>query len=120
MKKFKLVALLSFIMIVSITMVGCGNKDNGKAPDPGGDFSYDFVTVLLTESASAIDREWTPADFPEFAFSRIDNHGLIGSQKYMSFYLVEPSRDNVLKAIYQLNKRTEVFIAEVSGFDSPA
>jgi len=120
MKKLKLIALVALVMVASIIMVACNNKDNGKAPDPGGDFSYDFVTVLLTESASTVDKEWTPADFPEFAFSRIDNHGMIGSQRYMSFYLVKPSRDNVLKAIYQLNKRTEVFIAEVSGFDSPA
>ena len=120
MKKLKLFAVLPLVVITLIIFVGCGNKDTGKAPDPGGDFSYDFVTVLLIESASTIDKEWTPADFSEFAFSRIDNHGLIGSQRYMSLYLVEPSRDNVLKAIYQLNKRTEVFIAEVSGFDTPA
>jgi predicted nuclease with TOPRIM domain len=92
---------------------------SGKIQDPGGEFEYERVTVLLTAEASVLDKIWTPSDFPEFAFSEIENSGLIGNQRFLILYLAEPSRDNVLRAIYYLNKKPEVYIAEISFVETP-
>jgi len=100
-------------------MVGCENNDNCKVPDPGGEFSYDRVIVVLTEEASILDKVWVPSDFPEFAFSEIYEIGLIGPQRFLTFYLTEPSRDNVLRAVYVLRARAEVFAADLSTMDLP-
>ena len=124
MRKLKLIALLLFVMILSITMVGCGNKDNGKAPDPGGEFSYDRIPVLLTDAATIVDKEWVPADFPGFTFSKIDNGFYVGDEYikydggYLIFHLSEPSRDNVLRAIYYLNTRPEIKSATVDSIET--
>jgi len=96
------------------SMVGCENNDNGKVSGPGGNFEYDKVLVLLTDEASALGKLWALSDFPEFAFSEIENKGLIGSKAYLIFHLTEPSRDSVLEAIYKLRARTEVYVAELS------
>ena len=113
MKKVKLVALSLLLVITSGVMVAC--KSNGKIPDPGGDFHYDTILVQLTEEASLIDRQWTPADFPEYEFLRIEDKGkLIGSRTFLVFYLRKPSRNNVLRAIYQLEQREEVYSARVN------
>ncbi|MDR3012018.1 MAG: hypothetical protein LBU70_02260 [Chitinispirillales bacterium] len=87
-------------------------------PDPGGEFEYGKVLVLLTDEASALSKAWAPSDFPEFAFSEIEHRGLIDSKAYLIFHLIEPSRDNVLRAIYKLRARAEVCVAEVSGIET--
>jgi hypothetical protein len=99
----------------STCVVECKNNDNGKVPNPGCEFSYDRVSVVLTEEASILDKVWAPSDFPEFAFSEIYDIGLRGLRRFLTFYLTEPSRDNVLRAIYKLRARTEVCIANVAG-----
>ena len=104
MKKLRLIILLSFVMATSTMLVACSN---GKTPD-GGAFAYNRVLVFLTEAASAQNREWTPSDFPEFAFSEIVDNGPVGPRTFLTFYLSEPSRENVLRAIYQLEKRVEI------------
>ena len=119
MKRVKLVGMITLVIVASIALGACGNGDNqpsnGKIPDPGGEFSYNRIIVVLTSEASALNRKWAPADFPEFAFSKIDEIGPIGTQLFLSFYLAEPSRENVLRAIYQLRMRSEVFAADVDA-----
>ncbi|MCL2679319.1 MAG: hypothetical protein FWF18_03415 [Dehalococcoidia bacterium] len=136
MKKLKLIALLSLIALTSIVMVACNNTDNNNGspnpttetcknndewqiPDPGGEFTYDIVIVMLTDEASARDKTWAPSDFPKFAFSQIENKELTGSKRYLIFHLTEPSRENVLRAIYYLNTRPEIFSAEPNGIGYP-
>jgi len=106
------------VVMAGVGLVGCGG---GRIPDSGGNFPYDVVSVVLTEEASALSREWVPADFPEFKFSRIEDHGLVGinNLRYLSFYLMEPSRNNVLRAIYQLRKRIEIYSANVDSSMMP-
>ena len=118
MKKLILIGTLMMVVLVGVVMSGCGELDDDmKIPDPGGDFEYTKVMVTLTEKASARDKVWSPSDFPEFAFSEIENVGLIGNQKYLIFYLAEPSRDNVLRAINKLRKRPEIYSAKVDGIN---
>ncbi|MCL2410601.1 MAG: hypothetical protein FWC97_03055 [Treponema sp.] len=121
--------LITVFLAFAVLLSGCaeglfgGGRQAGaghdKIPDPGGDFTYDVVLVTFTEEASLLDKTWGPSDFPEFAFSEIraeerpDNLELIiqltgGWKRFMVFYLTEPSRDNVLRAIYHLQKRVEV------------
>ena len=133
-KKFTKFSLMFVILIAVFGLIGCavandppkngngngngyyngngnGNGENGnggKIPDPGGCFSYDRVIVILTEAATAQNREWTPADFAEFEFSEVDNRFVIGGRLYLVFYLAEPSRENVLRAVYRLRVRPEV------------
>jgi hypothetical protein len=104
------------------------NNDNDKVPDPGGEFSYDWVQVTLTEEASILDKVWMPSDFPEFAFSEIRNIRLTDPHSeniityphmYLLLYLTEPSRDNVLRAIYVLVSRPEVYMATVARLGGP-
>jgi hypothetical protein len=106
-------ASLREIALIDNTLFECG-----KVPDPGGNFVYNCVVVLLTEEATLIDKVWAPSDFPEFAFSEIRNGGLIGTQRFLVFYLTEPSRDNVLRAVCKLSARTEVYIAELTGIET--
>ena len=118
-KKFMLMLVLGVVVVMAgVGLVGCGG---GRIPDSGGNFPYDVVSVVLTEEASALSREWVPADFPEFKFSRIEDHGLVGinNLRYLSFYLMEPSRNNVLRAIYQLRKRIEIYSANVDSSMMP-
>jgi len=123
----KILFLLSVLTLLTFIAANCGDNksvvgskdnDNGKVLDPGGNFEYDRVLVLLTEEATLLDKVWAPSDFPEFAFSQIYDIGLIGTQRFLIFYLTEPSRDNVLKAIYKLGTRTEVYIAEFSSIET--
>lgn len=109
----KIVCVAMAVLMVEVMCVGC-KKNTDRIPDPGGNFTYDRVQVVLTEEASNLDNEWTPVDFPEFSFSRIENLGKIKSQSILIFYLTEPSRNNVLRAIYQLRKRAEIHTAEPS------
>ncbi|MCL2706754.1 MAG: hypothetical protein FWE97_01110 [Dehalococcoidia bacterium] len=122
MKKSTLIFLVTLIpalvTVLSITCLSNSRNDDRMISDPGGYFSYDTVMVLLTENASLIEKEWIPADFPEFAFSEIRDIGLIGDQRFLVFYLAEPSRNNVLRAVYQLNTRVEVAITEINAFDN--
>jgi hypothetical protein len=88
--------------------------EDGRVPDPGGEFEYGRVMVVLTEEASISDKIWAPSDFPEFAFSEVENIRLTDrSVFYLHFHLTEPSRDNVLRAIYILRSRSEVWITNV-------
>jgi len=112
MKELKLIAVLSLIMLTSIVMVACKKYDD-KIPDPGGEFDYTRVLVYLTDEVSAIDKEWAPADFSGFAFSRIVDCRGVGGAEHLFFYLTESSRDNVLKAIYYLRSRPEIKSANV-------
>ena len=86
----------------------------GKILDPGGEFEYEKVLVLLTEEASALDKTWAPSDFPEFAFSEIEYRWTLDNKKYLIFYLAEPSIYNVLRAIYYLKMQPEIYVAEMS------
>lgn len=123
MKKISL-SLSVLILLTFLTancgdnMLGCKNNNDGKVPDPGGNFEYERVLVLLTDEASALDKLWAPSDFPEFAFLKIENNGLIGSKAYLTFHLTEPSRDNALRAVYKLRARTEVYVAELSWIET--
>jgi len=124
MKKLKLMALLSLGVLVSGVMVACKNNDD-KILDPGGEFAYDTVSVGLSDASASIDKVWAPSDFPGFAFSKIDN-GFYANDVYykfddgyLVFHLTEPSRENVLRAIYYLKQRPEIKSAEVNSFGKP-
>jgi len=86
------------------------------------EFKYDEISVVLTKTAASLDKEWTLADFSGFAFSRIEDGVYINDVYYkysgMFFlHLAEPSRENVLKAIYYLNQRPEILCAELRYLD---
>ena len=90
---------------------------SGKISDPGGEFHYDRILVVLTDEASILDKVWAPTDFPGFAFSIIEDKRGVGGAEHLFFHLAEPSRDNVLIAIYYLKTRPEVKNANVVGLD---
>ena len=107
----------AILLLAGLFTAACQNKDgkeeehdimNGIAPDPGGDFDYTLVWVELTEAAAILDKEWTPSDFPGFAFSKIDVAYYVHPRGYLVFYLAEPGRENVLRAVYYLNQRPEI------------
>jgi hypothetical protein len=89
-----------------------------QIPDPDGDFMDDTVLVLLTEQASIVGKEWTPADFLEFEFSAVKDQFFIGARQYLVLRLAEPGRENVLRAIYQLMGRADVYIAQPNYISS--
>jgi len=124
----KILFLLSVLILLTFVVANCGdnksmvgskNNDNGKVPDPGGEFSYDMFFVFLTEEASLLDKVWAPSDFPEFAFLKIENIRLDHPYLALTIYLTEPSRDNVLRAIYYLRTIPEVFSANVARLEGP-
>jgi len=119
---FKTFCVAVVLVMIGIIFVGCGSprgKRNGMIPDPGGNFEYNRVLVLLTEEATLLDKAWAPSDFPGFAFSEVVNRWVLGGHRSLIFYLVEPSRKNVLRAIYYLNTKPEVYIAHISGIEYP-
>jgi len=116
MKKL-LFATVLMLVTASIILTGCRNG-NGKIPDPGGSFTYDRVIVMLTVEASALGKTWAPLDFPEFAFSKIEQIG-ISTPKVFAFHLEEHSRNNVLRAIYLLRTRSEVYSAGPNWIVTP-
>ena len=120
MKKLVSVEALMLVVIMGVIMVACKNN-NDKIPDPCGEFEYTRVIVLLTDEVASIDKVWAPSDFPGFAFSEIFDCRGVGGAEHLFFYLAEPSRDNILRAIYYLNTRSEIKSADVIelGVDFP-
>jgi len=121
MKKLKLIGLfmLMGVLVMPVLLLsGCGGNGNGKIPDPGGEFSYDNITVLMTEDVSDVNRVWDVSDFTEFPFYKVSNIGLIGTRNFLALYLVEPSRENVLRAVYVMRQRSDVQYAELNGIDT--
>jgi hypothetical protein len=118
MKKLVSTGALVLVVFVGVVVSGCSeddlckNNDNGKIPDPGGEFDYTKVEVYLTDEATVVDKTWTPADFPGFAFSQIID-ARVGGSKSLFFHLTNPSRDNILKAIYYLRSRPEIKSADI-------
>ena len=118
MKKVKLVALSLLLVITSGVMVAC--KSNGKIPDPGGEFSYDTVSVQLTvaasDAATSAGHVFTPADFPELALSEVlaPSGTPLGERRSLFLTLENPGRENILRAIYQLRARNDVYSATIS------
>jgi len=115
MKFAKLGVLPLILVVASIMLVACGNgggNGNGKITDPGGEFEYSVVIVSLTENASLENRVWFTSDFPGFDFDKIQDLGIANARRILFFYLSNPSRENVLKAVYYLRSRLEVHSAE--------
>ena len=106
-------------------MGACGNNTDDKIPEPSGEFDYTRVLVVLTKPAASLEKEWTPADFPGFAFSKIDNGFYVDDVYYkydggyLVFHLAKPSRKNVLMSIYYLSHRPEIKSVEVNGLVVP-
>ena len=136
MKKILIVFVLVLVFFIIGFIVSCNIIENGannggrmqvaendKIPDPGGKFSYDKVWVVLTKTPAILEKEWTPADFPGFAFSKIEDGFYFDDVYYkydggfLIFHLAEPSRENVLRAVYYLNQRSEIMSAELERLD---
>ena len=81
-------------------------------------FTFNLVIVVLTHEATVAayygGKTYTPADFPEFNFSRVENlftpePPINPDMRRMLFlYLAEPSEENVLKAVELIGQRTDV------------
>jgi len=117
------VFMIVITLVLAFTLLACSNQDdNGMIPDPGGKFSYDMVLVTLTVSATDAakisEHVFTPADFPVVRLSevRVLWEGRPGRRTMLTLILAEPSRDNVLTAIYRLRKSPEIFSANVNGY----
>ena len=83
-----LIVVLAMILVLGGGLMAFNvnnHRDDGMMPCPDYDFSDNMVMVLFTEEASAIDRVWIPADFPEFAFSEIKDWGLLDSVDMSSY-----------------------------------
>ena len=118
MKKLFSITTLMLVILVGVTMIGCGNR-NGKISE----FCYETVIVQLTvaasDAATLAGHTFTPADFPEVALSEVRLLGGSaptppGMSKFLALTLENPGRDNVLKAVYELNKRGDVYLASLS------
>ncbi|MCL2410600.1 MAG: hypothetical protein FWC97_03050 [Treponema sp.] len=118
MRKIKKLLIALGIGCLSLASCTFGSAEYDKIPDPGGDFAYDNVMVFFTEEASLLDKTWGPSDFPGFAFSEIRDNGLVGTRRFLIFFLAEQSRDNVLRAIYYLQKRVEVHSVFPNGIST--
>ena len=93
-----------------------GGNGNGKIPDPGGYFSYETVIVTMTAAASGTGRVFTPADFlPEVELSEVSVL-IITNRTMLLLTLENPGRENVLRAVYALNGRSDVYRASLSVF----
>ena len=115
-----LLTLVAAILLCSCFEEKMDNEFNTRkgstAYDPYQDreFSYDRVLVVLTRVAANLDKEWTLTDFPGFAFSKIEYQGI---GEVFIFYLAEPNRENVVKAIDYLNQKPEIISAELDWLD---
>ena len=113
-----------FLSLTDLQNVATHQVNDDKIPDPGGEFDYATVLVILSDESASIDKEWVPADFIGFAFSKIDNGFYVGETYtkydggYLVFHLTEPSRDNVLRAIYYLITRPEIKSASPNHIDT--
>ncbi|MCL2570434.1 MAG: hypothetical protein FWE16_04490 [Firmicutes bacterium] len=123
MKILKSIGLLSVLLVVSLVLIACGgNGNNGKIPDPGGKFCYETIIVSLTVSASALDRTWVPADFlPEVVLGEVSvlmTPAPPINRLTLLLTLGNSGRDNVLKAVYALNQRSDVYRANLNIYDT--
>jgi len=91
-------------------------------PFTGETFTDDLIIIVLTEQVSKENwnREYTPADFPEFNFSLIENllspfPWQTGHKRILFLHLAEPSHTNVLLAVELIRQRPDVFSAEVNS-----
>jgi len=84
-------------------------------------FSFDLILVVLTHEATVAayhaNKTYTPADFPEFNFSKVENLFTMmptGPQfkRLLFLYLSEPSKENVLRSIELIGQRPDVESAE--------
>ncbi|MCL2846673.1 MAG: hypothetical protein FWE38_03210 [Firmicutes bacterium] len=86
-------------------------------PVPDRWFSYETIMVEFTEQAVMRAHErgndplFSPNEFPRFAFSRIER--LVGF--WFVFYLMEPGRENVLRAAAIMNVHRDVSMVELTG-----
>lgn len=71
-----------------------------KEDDTAYGFSYASVEVL-TENYDP-GKEYTPADFPQFAFSAVNKTALAGGNAYFTLTLAEPGYCNFYRAINAL------------------
>jgi len=123
MKKLKLIGLfmLMGVLVMPVLLLsGCGGNGNGKIPDPGGEFSYETVIVQMTVAVSD-GRAFTPADFfPEVVLSEVSvlmTPAPPTNRIMLLLTLESPGRDNVLRAVYALNNRSDVYSANVNQYD---
>jgi len=84
-------------------------------------FSFDKILVVLTPKATLAaynaGKNYTPADFPEFKFSYVDNLFTMKPTnpdfcRILFLYLAEPSEKNVLTAVELIGRRPDVKAAE--------
>jgi hypothetical protein len=84
-------------------------------------FSFDLILVVLTPEATLAvynkGKVYTPADFPEFKFSGVDNLFTMKPTnpdfcRILFLYLAEPSEKNVLTAVDLIGRRPDVKVAE--------
>ncbi|MDR0455173.1 MAG: hypothetical protein LBH20_00630 [Treponema sp.] len=83
-------------------------------------FSFDLILVSLTPEATVAaynaGKAYTPADFPEFNFSRVDNLFTMEPtgpffKRILFLYLAEPGKENVLTAVELIGRRPDVSFA---------
>ena len=104
--KMFMVCVAVMVVAVGGFLVGCGGG--------GPWFSYDAVEVVMTIEASQRNEPFTVNDFPELNLERIFHRFPHGEKAAFALVLAEPSRQNVLQAVYLLNLRDDVYSAELS------
>ena len=116
MKKLRLVMVLPlmFAMMGGLMMIGC-DRNREK-------FSYERIIVSMTEEASAAKAAhlFTPDDFfPDVVLSEVSVLTEPHTPVYRTMLLLtlkNPGRDNVLRAVDALNRRSDVHRASLNYF----
>ena len=112
MKKLVTIGMIMMIIFAGVAMSGCSRNRQG--------FCYETVFVILTVSASALDRTWVPADFAnEVVLSEVSvliTPATPEDRKTLFLTLENPGRRNVLRAVDALNNRSDVHRAGVSQY----
>jgi len=108
--------------LVLFVLVACSNDNgNGKIPDPGGKFCYETVIVQMAVAVSD-GRTFAPADFlPEVVLSEVSvlmTPAPPTNRVMLLLTLETPSRGNVLRAVYALSGRGDVYRANLNVYET--
>ena len=114
-KMFMMFMMCMAVMVVAVGgfLVGCGGG--------GPKFSYELVEVVMTVEASQRSEPFTVNDFPELNLAQVRDWSEYFTwirKGELTLTLAEPSRQNVLQAVYLLNSRDDIYSAALSYFVS--
>ena len=103
LKTFKLITVLSLIVIVPLFMVACGEDEKEFVP------TQSFAIVLSVEASQRLE-PFTVEDFPEWKLHSVEDHGNIirGVQRHLVLYLWEEDRQTLYYVIDLMRQRPDV------------